>query len=179
MALTTHDDPLGSEMYGTGTFYRPCDGLVAFVFVDCGIDLERQGPSLADALVLKMAGRIIDMLRDMVEDSVLVTDFRLSNIVCKPQPESSTECPRLIFVDTASIATGQARPASSFAILAVHFRSQVRRLSPLLAAMRDFTAEHCTRERITSVKMPVGEAIALSVKISIAQLLRFSEVRPP
>ena len=124
-------------------------------------------------MLLAMAGRIVDMLRQLVEDDVLVTDFRLSNIVT--QNPTMDEF-RLWFVDTASIAIGQARPASSFVILAVHFRDQINTLPPLAAALREFAAVHATLEPITSLRIPVGVAIALSAKISIAQLLRFSEV---
>lgn len=173
LAITTPDDPLGWDAFGTGTFYRPECGLCGLVFRSCGTDLERLGPTLGTTMLLAMAGRIVDMLRQLVEDDVLVTDFRLSNIVT--QNPTMDEF-RLWFVDTASIAIGQARPASSFVILAVHFRNQIKTLPPLAAALREFTAVHATLEPITSLRIPVGVAIALSAKISIAQLLRFSEV---
>tara|TARA_B110000444_G_scaffold256859_1_gene294110 strand:+ start:4213 stop:5205 length:993 start_codon:yes stop_codon:yes gene_type:complete len=177
LAITTPEDPLASDIYGSGTLYRPTRGLTGFVFRDCGTDLERLAPTLGDRLALAVAGRVVDMLRQLVEGGVLVTDFRLTNIVCTPPVGPDSACPRLWFVDTASIAIGQARPASSFALLAVHFREQLKPLLPLRSDMQAFSAAHVTRDPVTAVRMPIGDAIGLSAKLAVAQLLRFSEVR--
>ena len=93
LAITTPDDPLGWDAFGTGTFYRPECGLCGLVFRSCGTDLERLGPTLGTTMLLAMAGRIVDMLRQLVEDDVLVTDFRLSNIVTpRTRPWMSLGC---------------------------------------------------------------------------------------
>jgi hypothetical protein len=177
LAITTHEDPLASDLYGSGTLFRPTLGLTGFVFRDCGTDLERQAPTLGDRMALAVAGRVVDMLRQLVEGHVLVTDFRLTNIVCTPPVGRDSACPRLWFVDTASIAIGQARPASSFVLLAVHFREQLKPLLPLRSDMQAFSAAHVTRDPVTAVRMRIGDAIGLSAKLAVAQLLRFSEVR--
>ena len=175
LAITTPDDPFGWDAFGSGTYYRPEGGLRGLVFRNCGTDLERLGPTLGPGLVLAIAGRIVEMLSNLIEDDVLVTDFRLSNIVAQdPTPDAF----RLWFVDTASIAIGQARPASSFVILAVHFRDQISTLPSLDASMRSFAAAYATLEPTTAIRMPIGLAISLSAKIAVAQLLRFSSVRP-
>lgn len=178
LAVSTPDDPLAWPAFGTDTFYRPTGGLCGFVFRDCGTDLERVGPTLDETMLLAVVGQILNKFSQLVDDGVYVTDFRLSNLVCIPPSRSdASECPRVWFVDTASIANGQNRPASSFAILAVHFRDQLFDLLPLASALRAFTTIYATNEPVLSLDMPLGLPMSLSVKLAVAQLCRFSPVR--
>lgn len=161
------DAPLGRDLFGPGGTYAPATGLCPMVMKDCGPTLSELRCFMPTKDKIKVAGKLVNVLRKMAERELFVTDLKLENMCLDGDG--------VIFIDPGSLVCGKTMPVTSAVVLANWLREPIFEMQTLRASLVAFAAAHPVAAEDRCVEAPVGEIVALSAKIAIAQLLEFGD----